>query len=35
MVELRARMEEAADQFRASLREWRATWQNLPASAAC
>lgn len=32
MAELRKRMHEAGQQFRESLREWKNTWQSLPAA---
>ena len=33
MLELRRRVKEAANNFKESLREWKATWQSLPAAA--
>ena len=32
MAELRKSLQKASDQFRQSLREWKSTWQSLPAA---
>jgi hypothetical protein len=32
MAELRKSLQKASDQFRQSLREWKNTWQSLPAA---
>jgi stearoyl-CoA desaturase (delta-9 desaturase) len=32
MAELRKSLQQAGDQFRQSLREWKSTWQSLPAA---
>jgi hypothetical protein len=32
MAELRKSLQKASDQFRQSLRDWKNTWQSLPAA---